>query len=265
MPALGSLQATGVIMNALLFDWLAPAATTKSPKSPKSSKRDSNNNNQHHYKNESQSQRHNPNGPPTLPSATDNAAPLPPPVTASPSTTLLLLLRSGDSTDASTSSPEYPNSPSSSSSTHPLSTSTSTSHSSSSSLREPLTPDDDTHCALRRGLPVTSPIDIATSGTRHTSSSPASQRNKNYYYNIDKNTTDFLDHETPNSVIMSGTAFDSAMGKSRQDSFAGAKPIAMTNPNRHNESRQRRESLAGSLVQGMSWGGVSVGSWIRDE
>jgi transcription factor SFP1 len=27
----------------------------------------------------------------------------------------------------------------------------------------------------------------------------------------------------------------------------------------------RRESLAGSLVGGMSWGGVSVGSWIRDE
>lgn len=29
--------------------------------------------------------------------------------------------------------------------------------------------------------------------------------------------------------------------------------------------RRRRESLAGSLVGGMSWGGVSVGSWIRDE
>jgi len=30
-------------------------------------------------------------------------------------------------------------------------------------------------------------------------------------------------------------------------------------------TRRRRESLAGSLVGGMSWGGVSVGSWIRDE
>jgi len=30
------------------------------------------------------------------------------------------------------------------------------------------------------------------------------------------------------------------------------------------EQRPRRESLA-SLVGGMSWGGVSVGSWIRDE
>lgn len=32
-----------------------------------------------------------------------------------------------------------------------------------------------------------------------------------------------------------------------------------------NRDKPRRESLAGSLVGGMSWGGVSVGSWIRDE
>lgn len=32
-----------------------------------------------------------------------------------------------------------------------------------------------------------------------------------------------------------------------------------------NREKPRRESLAGSLVGGMSWGGVSVGSWIRDE
>jgi len=41
-----------------------------------------------------------------------------------------------------------------------------------------------------------------------------------------------------------------------------ARPIAMNNSNRE---KPRRESLAGSLVGGMSWGGVSVGSWIRDE
>lgn len=38
----------------------------------------------------------------------------------------------------------------------------------------------------------------------------------------------------------------------------------MNNP-RNLDPRPRRESLAGSLVGGMSWGGVSVGSWIRDE
>lgn len=42
----------------------------------------------------------------------------------------------------------------------------------------------------------------------------------------------------------------------------GTKPISMSGSNR---DRARRESLAGSLVGGMSWGGVSVGSWIRDE
>ena len=41
---------------------------------------------------------------------------------------------------------------------------------------------------------------------------------------------------------------------------SGAQPISMNASN-----RERRESLASSIVTGMSWGGNSVGSWIRDE
>ncbi|KAK6582094.1 hypothetical protein PZA11_005791 [Diplocarpon coronariae] len=109
-------------------------------------------------------------------------------------------------------------------------------------------------------MPTTSPIDIATP-TRNASSSPSSQG---------RGVKSFTHHHFPNpdsrtSAMMSGATVENGMGRACQDSFAGAMPISMNNPHRNADNRPRRESLAGSLVQGMSWGGVSVGSWIRDD
>lgn len=42
----------------------------------------------------------------------------------------------------------------------------------------------------------------------------------------------------------------------------GARPISVKG---RPVNQNRRESLAQSMGMGMSWGGVSVGSWIRDE
>ncbi|KAI9842742.1 MAG: Transcriptional regulator of ribosomal biogenesis proteins [Sclerophora amabilis] len=120
-----------------------------------------------------------------------------------------------------------------------------------------------------------SPLDIATP-TRHTSASPsAPNKPSNLTSAIHEARADqFLDHH---GMDVDGTTYDpldNGSGARRQSSFSagnqgsvsqwgsGAKPILVQNPNRE---RPRRESMAGSMVGGMSWGGISVGSWIRDD
>jgi transcription factor SFP1 len=113
---------------------------------------------------------------------------------------------------------------------------------------------------------TTPPIDIAT---RQTSVSPPGQQASN----LTSALRGAGNAERTGSISNANGIGISSMFKPpvpRKDSIGagsaqwgnGTKPISMSNANR---DMQRRESLAGSLVGGMSWGGVSVGSWIRDE
>lgn len=126
---------------------------------------------------------------------------------------------------------------------------------------QPATPkstDDCGRASLTISTTTAKPIDIATP-TRASFTGPPTVRTQS-----DDDLDNFIDLDAD---MTAGPNFDSAMGRSRQDSFvsAGPKPISMINPNRDQASRGRRESLAGSMMGGMSWGGISVGSFIRDE
>lgn len=117
-----------------------------------------------------------------------------------------------------------------------------------------------------------SPIAIATQ-TRSNHASPRNTQTSNLTSALQGAD---LEGSRPTATVSNngtnGNGFGSGSG--RHDSLSGglsgtafqwggeARPITMNNPNRE---KPRRESLAGSLVGGMSWGGVSVGSWIRDE
>ena len=59
----------------------------------------------------------------------------------------------------------------------------------------------------------------------------------------------------------SGLGHRESIGGMSSGSHSAAQPISMNS----NRDKPRRESLAGSMLTGMSWGGASVGSWIRDE
>lgn len=96
------------------------------------------------------------------------------------------------------------------------------------------------------------PIDIAT---RQASSSPRGHQTSNLTYAL----------QGRNGAEDASPAVDIG----RFDS-TGLKSLAGRNDSVGtvqwgNVDKPRRESIAASLTGGMSWGGVSVGSWIRDE
>ncbi|KAJ5161844.1 hypothetical protein N7492_007236 [Penicillium capsulatum] len=93
------------------------------------------------------------------------------------------------------------------------------------------------------------PIDIAT--RQSTSVSPPGQQASNLTSALQKAGTGERAPPRKDSI-----------GAATAQWGNGTKPISMSGSAR---DKGRRESLAGSLVGGMSWGGVSVGSWIRDD
>ncbi|KLJ08779.1 hypothetical protein EMPG_15778 [Blastomyces silverae] len=111
----------------------------------------------------------------------------------------------------------------------------------------------------------TPPINIAS---RNASVSPPGQQASNLTSALQRASTTDKPAGASNTTVPSSVAYKS--NSARKDSIGasmaqwgnGTKPITVAGSNR---DKQRRESLAGSLVGGMSWGGVSVGSWIRDD
>ncbi|GKZ79476.1 transcriptional regulator of ribosomal bioproteinsis proteins [Aspergillus niger] len=109
------------------------------------------------------------------------------------------------------------------------------------------------------------PIDIAT---RQSSVSPPGQQASNLTSALQRagngERTGSLSHANGVglSVFKAPPPRKDSIGAATAQWGNGTKPISMSGSNR---DKGRRESLAGSLVGGMSWGGVSVGSWIRDD
>ncbi|WEW54813.1 Transcriptional regulator of ribosomal biogenesis proteins [Emydomyces testavorans] len=111
-----------------------------------------------------------------------------------------------------------------------------------------------------------SPINISSS--RQTSISPSGYQASNLTSALQRAATmdrpDLIpawNGASPTAIKTNGARKDSFSATMAQYSN-GTKPITVAGSNRE---KPRRESLAGSLVGGMSWGGVSVGSWIRDD
>ncbi|KAL9596372.1 MAG: hypothetical protein Q9219_005850 [cf. Caloplaca sp. 3 TL-2023] len=124
------------------------------------------------------------------------------------------------------------------------------------------------------------PMDACTTSMKiATAPNPLTSSRRHHTPNLTSNLTSALQSTsgnetwpTPAMNISNGNA--SQNGLSHRDSLtgglaasgslhgSGVQPIHMSNANRE---RPRRESLAGSMVSGMSWGAVSVGSWVRDE
>lgn len=107
----------------------------------------------------------------------------------------------------------------------------------------------------------TTPIDIASPSH---AASPRSTQTSNLTSALQS--TSGNEARPTTAMDLSGTPFKGYGGfggATPGSQYSGAQPISVSASS--SREKPRRESLASSMVTGMSWGGNSVGSWIRDE
>lgn len=111
---------------------------------------------------------------------------------------------------------------------------------------------------------VAGPVDIAL---RQTSTSPRGNQPSNLTSALQRSDSDEkrkMAHQMPETALNRPIP---QMPSNASDDFSrfehGARQIPTKGPAFHQQNR--RESIAQSLGTGMSWGGISVGSWVRDE
>ena len=130
---------------------------------------------------------------------------------------------------------------------------------------------DDTVCPLLFDDPdpilnMATPIDIATTSRatspRNTQTSNLTSALQSTSGNEARSTTAMDLSRTPFKGFGGFGGFGGVGAATPGSQPSEAQPISMNGSNRE---KPRRESLASSMVTGMSWGGNSVGSWIRDE
>ncbi|KAK7897714.1 Transcriptional regulator of ribosomal biogenesis proteins [Exophiala xenobiotica] len=111
---------------------------------------------------------------------------------------------------------------------------------------------------------VANPLDVST---RQTSTSPRGNQPSNLTSALQRSDSEEKRKMANNPAETALNRPIPQMPSNASDDFArferGARPISMKGG--QNDRQARRESIAQSLNAGMSWGGISVGSWIRDD
>lgn len=110
---------------------------------------------------------------------------------------------------------------------------------------------------------VAGPVDITL---RQTSTSPRGNQPSNLTSALQRSDSEEkrkMSHQMPETALNRPIP---QMPASSSDDFSRFEHGARQIPTKGSAFQQnRRESIAQSLGTGMSWGGISVGSWVRDE